>query len=186
MALDDTAIVKEVLAGDREAFRLLVDRYQDRVYHGVWRIIRDPDEAEDIAQEAFVRAFTRLGDYDERWAFGTWILTIATRMALNALRNRKTRPTDSLEDLPPGHEPSGAPDEPRERAAAGEWMERLRREVESLSAKMRLIFSLRHEDGLSIADIAQATGASESAVKVMLHRARKILRERLVEFADMG
>jgi len=183
-ALEDAATARKVLAGDGDAFRALVDRYQSRVYHCVRRVVRDPEEAEDVAQEAFVRAFTRLGDYNERWTFATWLLTIATRMALNTVRARHGRPAESLEDLPPGAEPFDAGANPLEGAARNEWLDRLRKEIEGLGARMRLIFTMRHEDDLSIREIARATDSSESAIKVTLHRARKILKERLKEFSD--
>ncbi|MCX7048211.1 MAG: RNA polymerase sigma factor [Candidatus Sumerlaeota bacterium] len=182
----DAAIAREVLAGDREAFRALVERHQARVLNCVRRIIHDPEEAEDIAQETFVKAYTHLGDYDTRWAFTTWLLTIATRTALNAARARQARPVQSVEDLPPESEPRDESEGPRASAARNEWLGRLQREIKALSEKMRIIFSLRHEDDLSIREIARVTGSSESAVKVTLHRARKILMERLKEFSDFA
>lgn len=183
---NDAAIVRRVLAGDREAFRLLVERHQSRVYHRVLSVVRDPEEAEDLAQEAFVRAYTRLADYDPRWAFSTWLQTIATRLALNATRAARVRRTQAIEDLPPAAEPRSAAPDARDRAAGREWLDRLRDEVAALSEKARVIFGLRHEDELSIEEIARATGSSVSAVKVTLHRARRRLRDRLREYSDFA
>jgi RNA polymerase sigma-70 factor (ECF subfamily) len=185
---DDARIVRRVLLGDRDAFRLLVERHQSRVYRCIRRIVRDRDEAEDVAQEAFVKAYTHLAGYDARWSFATWLTTIATRTALNAARQRSNAVARavSAEALPPTAEAPSPDASPRRQAAEGEWAERLRAEVEALSETMRVAFGLRYEDDLSIREIAEATRASESAVKVTLHRARKILRERLRAFGDLA
>ena len=180
----DAEIVKRILSGNREDFRLLVERHQTRVFACVRRVIRDADEAEDVAQDAFVKAYAHLADYNDRWAFSTWIATIATRTALNAARQQKARAMQSLEDFPEGVEPVVAQPEVREALARNEWLEKLRAEVAGLSDKMRLIFGLRHEDDLSIEEIAQLTRSSPSSVKVTLHRARLILKERLKGFSD--
>jgi len=185
-ASDDVSAIARVLAGEREAFRGLVEKYQRRVYCGALRIVRDPDEAEDLAQEAFVKAFTNLSRYDPRWAFSTWLLTIVTRTALNVARARRGQASRRIEDLPEPFEPVEPGAGPRDRAARNEWAERLRKEIDALSEGMRLVFGLRYEDGLSIEEIAKATRSTVSAVKVALHRARKILKERLKEFSDFA
>jgi RNA polymerase sigma-70 factor, ECF subfamily len=183
---DDVSTVARVLAGDREAFRGLVEKYQRGVFHSALRIVRDPDEAEDLAQEAFVKAFANLSRYDPRWAFSTWLMTIVTRTALNALRGRRGRPSESIEALAEPDQPAEPGAGPRDVAARNEWSDRLRREIDALSGGMRLAFGLRYEDGLSIEEIASATSSTVSAVKVALHRARKILKERLKEFSDFA
>ena len=185
-ALEDQAVIRRVLAGERDAFRLLVEKYQRLVFGAALRVVRDPDEAEDLAQETFVKAYSHLAQYDARWAFATWLLTIATRTALNAARGSHSRVSLNIEDLPPALAPTApAGGSPRYQASHREWRRHLRREVEALGEKMRLVFGLRYEDQRSIAEIAEITRSSESAIKVQLHRARKILREKLKEFADL-
>jgi len=191
----DRATIYRVLGGDREAFRELIERYQSQVFHAVNRIVRDPDEAEDVAQDTFVKAYTNLAKYDSRWRFSTWIGTIATRTALNAVRKQRGRTTMSVEDLtieprdahgPDAAHPAAFGKGPRGKAMQSQWLRHLRREVNALSDRMRTVFGLRYEDDLSIAEIARATRSTESAVKVCLHRARKILRNRLQEFSDLA
>ena len=185
MTQTDPEIVRRILAGDREAFRLLVDRHQQRVYRAALRVVGDADEAEDLAQETFLKAFRHLGRYDPRWAFSTWIQTIATRTALSARRAQARTVADSTDAM----EESGRPladaraADPGAAAERGEWLERLRQEVAALGERVRVIFGLRYEEGLSVAEIAEIVHASETAVKVALHRARKALRERLRDFA---
>ena len=182
---EDGELVRKVLAGDREAFRGLVVRYQKRVFHAAYRIVRDAEEAEDLAQETFLKVYSNLGKYDSRWAFSTWIRTIANRTALNAVRKSSKGYAVSFEDLPPGvGERDRSAESPRDRAARREWLARLRREVDSLGEKMRVAFGLRYEDDLSISEIARITRSTRSAVKVTLHRARKILKKKLSEFTD--
>lgn len=181
---EDLAVIQRVLDGERDAFRRLVEKYEGRVVHACRRVVRDDDEAEDLAQEAFIKAYRNLGRYDPQWSFVTWIVTIATRTALNAVRRRNGRYELSVEEMT-GELATPAGRGPRGEAMRAQWMEHLRREVENLGEKMRTVFGLRYEDQLSISEIAEATGATETAVKVTLHRARKILRERLKRFADL-
>ena len=185
MPESDPAIVRRVLAGDREAFRLLVERHEGHVYRAVLRVAGDADEAEDLAQETFLKAFRHLGRYDERWAFSTWLQTIATRTALNARRARSQAVAASIEAMEEEGRPLADPraTDPAAAAQRGEWLERLRAEVAVLGQRMRVAFGLRYEEGLSVAEIAAITHSSETAVKVALHRARKALRERLRGFA---
>ena len=183
---EDKEAVIRVLEGDREAYRILVEKYQSWVFHTCLRIIRDRDEAEDLAQETFMKAYTNLRRYDPRWAFSTWLMTIATRAALNAARQRRNRATISLEDL--AVTPADAETSDRHPARGTEyieWMARLKQEMGALGDQMRLIFGMRYEDDMSITEIARETKASESNVKVILHRARKILRSKLREFSDL-
>ena len=178
---DIQGLRRRVLAGDREAFRPIVAAYQDQVYRCVYRLVRSREEAEDLSQEVFLKAFTRLGAYDDRWAFSTWLLTIATRTALNALRRREQLVMAPLDGASAMDLATDAAENPREQAARGEWLDRLRRSIAQLTRPMAMIFGLRHEDGLTIREIARVTGASETAVKVTLHRARGILRKKMLD-----
>lgn len=184
-SLSDAAVVRQVLAGDRQAFRILVERHGDRVYRAVARIASSPEDAEDLAQETFLKAFRSLGAYDPRWAFSTWVATIATRTALSA--GRRVCPSAAAVSLDREEAPPRVADHapgPLRHAQDAQWRRRLGEELAALGERMRVAFGLRYEDGLSVAEIAQATDASPGAVKVLLHRARRILRERLREFCE--
>ena len=184
--LSDAAAVERVLGGDRETFRLLVERHQDRVYRAVWRVARRAEDAEDLTQETFLKAFRSLGSYDARWAFSTWITTIATRTALSAARKRSRVGVQVSVDAPDAPTIADEGASPTRRAEAGQWRRRLREEVDALGERMRVAFGLRYEDGLSVEEVADATASTAGAVRVLLHRARRTLREKLSEFADSG
>ncbi|MFW6286943.1 MAG: RNA polymerase sigma factor [Candidatus Sumerlaeota bacterium] len=173
------ALVRRVLGGDREAFRPLVEKYQGAVYHAAWRVLKDEEEARDAAQETFLKAYSQLGRFDSRYALATWLLTIATRTAINMRRGRMRLRQVATEDMPPGAMPPDPRPSPVAQAISAERKSRLKAEIEKLGERARLIFSMRYEDKLPLKDIADATGQSLSSVKVLLHRARKTLRQRL-------
>jgi len=180
-APSDGSIVRKVLAGDREAFRVLVERHQRRVFLAAWRIVGNRpgarEEAEDLAQETFLKAYAQLARYDERWTFSTWIATIATRTALDAVRSRHTRegaPQNEIVDRL-----GIAPEDPRSAADRSQWLTRLRTELAGLGDRMRLLIGMHHLDGVPIDRIAGMLGENPSTIKVTLHRARRLLRARL-------
>ncbi len=183
---DDRVLARKALDGDREAFRALVVAHQSRVYLCIKRIVSNDDEAEDLAQEAFVRAYTRLRAYDPQWEFSTWISTIATRLALNWRRAAGYRETESLDNADglPSRETLDSSESPRQSAERRESVTRLEEALGSLSQSAQTIFCLRHQNQCSIRQIAETMGLSEGAVKVALHRARKTLRAQLGNFCD--
>lgn len=190
-AESDAQVVARVAAGDRDAFRILVERYQGLVYTHVFRIVRQEEDAEDVAQEAFLRAYERLDRFDRTRPFAPWLVTLATRLALNHVRDR-SHPTLSLDAPAAPATPSGGPSAeapaladaiaaPGESPHALAATEELRRRIDAamlrLPPQARAILQLRAREGLSIAEIAAAVGLSETATKVALHRARETLRE---------
>ena len=171
-------------AGDPEAFRRIVDLYQARVFTFLIRMVRHHEEAEDLAQETFVRAWRNLQSYDARWAFRTWLFTIARHLALNALR----RPRATIISLDRGERDNEPPlalasfdASPAERAVASEQKRRLAKALEGFSPRTAMIFTLFYHEEMCIAEIAQTVGTTPGAVKVALHRAREALRSRLAE-----
>jgi len=170
-------------AGDPEAFRRLVEWHQDRVFTFLLRIVKQREEAEDLAQETFVRAWRHLARYDERWAFRTWLFGIARHLALNALR--RPRATIVSLDGGDGDEPgparvlAAAGPSPADEAAARERRQRLAGAVANLAPRAAMIFTLFYQEELSIAEIARAIDMSPGAVKVALHRLREALRKQL-------
>jgi RNA polymerase sigma-70 factor (ECF subfamily) len=174
----DAETVKRVLAGDADAFRLLVDRH-GRVLHRVaYRITGSADDAEDVVQEAFIRAYRQLASYDGRAAVSTWLHRITVNCALDLLRSRQRRPEDSgREETLMSHHESGSP---QERHARGtEIRNAVARAMESLSTNERTAFVLRHFEGMSIDEIGRALGTKVNATKHTVFRAVQKLRQEL-------
>jgi len=174
----DAETVKRVLAGDADAFRLLVDRH-GRVLHRVaFRITGSADDAEDVVQEAFIRAYRQLASYDGRAAVSTWLHRITVNCALDLLRSRQRRPEDSgREETLMSHHESGSPQE--RQARGSEIRNAVARAMESLSTNERTAFVLRHFEGMSIDEIGRALGTKVNATKHTVFRAVQKLRQEL-------
>jgi RNA polymerase sigma-70 factor (ECF subfamily) len=143
------------------------------VFTHVLRMVRRQEDAMDLTQESFVKAFKYLAHYNPRWAFKTWLMTIATNTAINFIQKRRLQ-TVSLEEVA---EPAAAP------AAVGveEFEPALRAALARLPEKARAMFNLRYQEEMSLAAIAAMLDESLSNVKVTLHRARRMLRAQLEE-----
>ena len=172
---EEEAIVARVLAGDVEAFAELIDRYKVAVYNLCARMLGDPTEAEDAAQEVFVRAYTQLRSYTAGRKFSTWILSIASHYCIDLLRRRK--PSVDLDTIAFWKQ-SDQP-EPEERALTGEVRDEVRELLNKLPDKYRGVTILRYWNDLSYDEIAQATGLSVATVKTRLFRARELLAKEL-------
>lgn len=168
--------------GDPEAFRSLVETYQDRLFTFLLRMVRHHEEAEDLAQEAFVRAWRHLASYDPRWTFRTWLFSIARHLALNALRRPRATIVSIETGGGEGHpelalaSPNGSP---ADQAVVREQKRHLARALEDLTPRTAMIFTLFYQEEMSIAEIAQTVGMSSGAVKVALHRVRETLKTRM-------
>ena len=176
--MTDAETVKRILAGDADAFRLLVDRHGRTLHRLAYRITGSADDAEDVVQEAFIRAYRQLASWDGRAAVSTWLHRITVNCALDLLRSRQRRPEDSgrEETLMSHHEPGS----PQERHARGsEIREAVARAMESLSTNERTAFVLRHFEGMSIDEIGRALGTKVNATKHTVFRAVQKLRQEL-------
>jgi RNA polymerase sigma-70 factor, ECF subfamily len=186
---DDRQIVDAVLAGDREAFRRLVDREGPSVVAACARVLGDRHEAEDVAQEAFVIAYRSLASWRGEGPFGAWISRIAVRLAVRRASKRKAvvwlDPLAAESDVP-GHEryrPAGgshAPD-PSGSLLRAERDAEIRAAVASLDEPYREVVALRFFAERSLAEIAQATDRPLNTVKTHLHRGLARLRKTLAE-----
>ena len=175
-AEQDRISVQAALAGDQSAFADLVTRYQSAVYNMAYRMLGDPTEAEDAAQEVFVRAWNQLRTFQLDRRFSTWLLSIASHHCIDMLRRRKpTAPLDGVALFVPSDAP-----EPDELALQGERRDMVQRMLNTLPEKYRTVTVLRYYNDLSYDEIAQTTGLTESAVKTQLHRARRMLADQLV------
>lgn len=180
MERTDESIVERVLAGDTDAFELLMRRHNQKVFRATRAILRDDDEAEDAMQQAYVSAYTHLRDFGGRSRFSTWLVRIAVHEALARLR--KTKHTASLDDEEGSvEEPMATNDDP-ERAMSGVELRALLDEaVDALPIAFRTVFVMRAVEDLSVSDTAEALGIPEETVRTRLHRARGLLREALAK-----
>jgi RNA polymerase sigma-70 factor (ECF subfamily) len=172
----DRISVQAALRGDQAAFGDLVTRYQTAVYNMAYRMLGDATEAEDAAQEVFVRAWNQLHTFQQERRFSTWLLSIASHHSIDVLRRRKpTAPLDDVALYVESDEP-----EPDEVALQGEQRDMVKKLLNTLPEKYRSVTVLRYYNDLSYDEIAGMTGLTESAVKTQLHRARRMLAEQLV------
>jgi RNA polymerase sigma-70 factor (ECF subfamily) len=175
----ERAWIEQALEGDRSAFGHLVRAYERPVYNLTFRMLGSPTEAEDAAQETFLRAYNKLASYDPRRKFVNWLLSIASHHCIDRLRRRKRAPQLSLEEpLPPQWLASDC-DPPDQVVDRKRDRERVRRVLETLPPDYRAAVVLRYWYGLSYAEIAATTESTESAIKSRLHRARRMMAEQL-------
>lgn len=167
--------------GDRDAFGRLVEAFQGPVYNLAYRMLGGADEAEDAAQEAFLRAYRKLDSYDPTRKFSTWLLSIASHYCIDRLRRRRLTWL-SLEDekLPRDAMASHQPG-PERRAMLNEEEAQIQALLEALSVDYRTVVILHYWHGLSYDEIAETTGSTVSAVKSRLFRARRMLAKQLQE-----
>ncbi len=175
---EESKLIARARRGDAEAFRALVDAYKDRLFAFVWRMVRNHHEAEDIAQSAFVKAYEALATYSEKWAFSTWLFTIAYRLCVNHLRRRKPLHGEGvMASLGTGEADT------HETVANTEEARRLREmvwtAVDDLSPQQKSAVLLFYREGKSCEEIGQVLDMPAVTVKSHLHRARARLREAL-------
>ncbi len=173
MGETDQVLVAKVRAGNHSAFRILVERWSRSVFRVAFRMTGNESDAEDIAQETFLKAYRQLDHYESRAAFGTWIYRIAVNCSLDLLR---VRDRHCVAELPEITSTAPAPDR---LALSGEFRDRLGRALELLSHQERAAFLLRHYEGLPIEEIAQALELSGTATKNSIFRAVQKLRVEL-------
>lgn len=178
MSETDWEIVQQVRAGDRNAYRLLVDRYSRRIFQLAYRLTGNQDDADEVVQEAFLRAYKRLDRYDGRASFGTWLFRIASNFAVD-LRRARGRYADRPDDAP---EPRSEALQER-LALGGEMRSRYESALARLTDTERAAFVLRHVEGLSIPEASSTLGMSDNATKQSIFRAVKKLRVALAPFA---
>ena len=178
----DEQLVQEILGGKKTTFELLMRRNNQRVYRACRAILRDDTEAEDVAQEAWVRAYEHLGQFAGRSSFSTWITRIAVNEAL--LRSRRKARNEEMDAMPQPRrdalEQSSSRFADQETAvSAAETRSLLERAIDGLPAAYRQVFVLREVEEMSTADTAEVLGITGENVKTRLLRARALLRREL-------
>jgi len=189
-AQGDAALVDRARAGEAAAFEVLVKHHQAAAFALAYQMVRHREDAQDIAQEAFVRVFRGLRDFQGQAAFKTWLHRIVVNLALDALRRRSRHPAAPYDDAREaggeareerGIRPEENPDRALEARAAGEA---IRMALEELPAPQRATLLLREVEGLSYQEIAEVLGCAPGTVMSRLHYARQRLRERLRPFVE--
>ena len=182
---DDTATVAQARAGDADAFRRLVERHSRNVFRLAYRMTRNEHDAEDVVQEAFLKAYRSLDRFEERAHFGSWIYRIAANCAYDSLRARERRQEsadpvviDDTSNGPASELPSHAPAADR-LVFGGEVRRRVELAMLRMSALEKSAFALRHFEGMSIEEIGRALDLDASAAKQSAFRAVRKVREAL-------
>src|ERR1051326_6329323 len=185
--LRDEEVVARVLAGETALFEILMRRYNQRLYRVSRVILRDDGEAEDVMQDAYVRAYQHLTQFAGKAAFSTWLTRIAVHESI-ARRNRQQRFVENGDRDPNGEGNSmdyivSERPSPEDRVSNAEAARLLEEAVQSLPEMYRTIFVMRDVEELSTAETAELLDVSEENVKTRLHRARAMLRRDLYQRA---
>jgi RNA polymerase sigma-70 factor (ECF subfamily) len=183
----DDELVALARQGSRAAFEELVERHKQKAYRIAFDFTRDREEAKDLSQEAFLRAYTKLRNFDGRSGFYTWFYRILVNLCLDYKRRAKHQPHEEFDEgienrIDPSAQ-SMQPVLPDQLAMAGQISKRVSAALDALPARQRTAFILKNHHGLSIKEIAALTESAEGTVKVHLHRAVTALRASLAEFA---
>jgi|SRR5262245_48818805 len=185
MEISDAAVVAQVLAGDKEAFRLLVERHTRSIYSVAYRMTGNESDAEEILQETFLRAYKSLRNFELRASFSTWLYRIAVNRALDFLKAKKMTDAYQISEQPGSEENEreiqvAAPNPGPERLLlSAEARQRLARAITLLSPAERVAFTMRHMEGRSIEEISKTLNVRASAAKNSIFRAVQKIREQL-------
>jgi RNA polymerase sigma-70 factor, ECF subfamily len=179
----DAELVRRAQAGEQEAFGALVLAHQQFVYNLAWRALDDPHEAEDVAQEAFVRAWLALPNFRAQAQFRTWLYRIVTNLCYNRLP-RLRRELTALGDMEMAEWPDAAQTDPAAEVESAERRAHLYAAMDHLPDSYRLLLALRFQQGLAYEEIALVTSLPLGTVKTGLHRARLKLKDALRAFDD--
>ena len=168
----DRSLVEQVRAGNDAAFEALMKRYKRPVLNFVYRMLSDAGDAEDVAQETFIRAYRRIANYRSQQNFSTWLFAIARNAAIDRLRYRQRHPTEPLDAMP---EPAAVSSEVENRETGTQ----IAAAIAALPEDQRAALVLAEYHNLSHAEIAGIMRCSEKAVESRLYRARQAMRVRL-------
>lgn len=186
--MGDEELVALVQKGERNAFEVLVERYQQKAYRIAFHFTRDREEAKDLSQEAFLRAFTNMKGFDRQSSFYTWFYRILVNLCVDYQRRRKRVAWESIDEkadkISATNGMTGMAASPDRDAMAGELSRRVQAALAALPPNQRKAFILKNHQGLSIREIAQIMQAAEGTIKVHVHRAVMALRRSLADFAE--
>ena len=186
-SVDDKEMALAFQRGDRDAYRAIHDRYEERVQRVCRRMLSKREDAQEAAQETFLRVYLALGKFNGRYQLGAWITRIATNVCLDQIRSRSRRPVEPmpLEDLEPDLVASRSDADPEAVVVRNAESRRVRKVLLGLPPLHRAAIVLRDFEGLSYAEVAVVLGLSECQVKALIHRARKGFRRSWTGLAQL-
>jgi RNA polymerase sigma-70 factor (ECF subfamily) len=190
MQVDEAALIRAAQGGDQDAFEQLVRAYDQSVLRLAMNLLRSPEDAQDVYQEAFLRVFRNLNNFRFDCSFHTWLYRIVTNLCLDQLRKRKVRREDSslvatpegVRDRLDSVSEERVDGDPQRRLLSGELRQKVKEVLGGLTPRERVVFELRHYQGLRLRKIGEMLGTTEEAAKNCLFRATQKMRVALGEF----
>ena len=188
--VDESALIRAAQAGDQDAFEQLVRVYDQSVLRLAMNLLRSPEDARDVYQEAFLRVYRNLGNFRFDCSFHTWLYRIVANLCLDQMRRRKVRreeppvlaASDGMLDRMDSVAEERADGDPQRRLFSGQIRARIKNVLEGMTARERMVFELRHYQGLRLRRIGEILGTSEEAAKNCLFRATQKMRAALGDF----
>jgi RNA polymerase sigma-70 factor (ECF subfamily) len=190
LQLDETALIRAAQEGDRDAFEQLVRAYDQSVLRMAMNLLRSPEDAQDVYQEAFLRVYRNLHTFRFDCSFHTWLYRIVTNLCLDQMRKRKTRKEEpgvlstaegEMDRMSVVAE-ERAEGDPQRHLFSGQLRRRIKEVLGGLTPRERMVFELRHYQGLRLRRIGEILGTSEEAAKNCLFRATQKMRSALGDF----
>lgn len=187
---DETALIKAAQGGDQDAFAQLVRAYDQSVLRLAMNLLRSPEDAQDVYQEAFLRVYRNLHQFRFDCSFHTWLYRIVTNLCLDQMRKRKVRkeePTvvttsEGNVDRTDSWAEQRADGDPQRTLFSGQLRRKIKEVLAELTPRERMVFEMRHYQGLRLRNIGEILGTSEEAAKNCLFRANQKMRSALGEF----
>ena len=184
--INETELIEQLKQGDETAFKTIVEQWKDMVYNTILGIVQNETEAEDLAQDVFIKVFEKIGTFKGDAKFSTWLYRIATTTALDHLRSKKRKKRfgflqslggsgDEKESIPDFHHPGISLDN-KERAAV------LFKAIDALPENQKTAYTLHKLEGLSYRDVSEVLNTTVSAVESLMSRANQNLRKELEEY----
>ncbi len=183
---EDSRLIQSALKGDEKAYETLLKKYKNLVFTIMMKMVRNPQEAEDLTQEAFMKAFNSLSSFNEEFAFSTWLMKIATNNCIDYLRKRKLKTysinepiqykDEQIEVEIPDEEPS-----PEKSVLQSERKKLIEEAIDQLPERYRYVIILRHKEEKSYEEISEILNLPLGTVKAQIFRAREVLNKKLKE-----
>jgi RNA polymerase sigma factor (sigma-70 family) len=186
--LDDTTIVRRILAGEKELFELLLRRYNQKLYRVIRSYLRDADDIDDAMQETYLKAFRKLDQFRSESAFSTWLTKIGINEALYRLKKRANNRTIQLESADVDDPkiiqlPDMKASNPEKIAIGNETKKIIEHAIDSLPEKYRIAYVLKEVEGMTTNEICDTLQINETNLKVRIHRAKTMMKENLLRIS---